>query len=490
MFKRPFFWLGLLCGSLAAFVSQVRRPAKSLTDPFALLSELSPDALIVCDDAGAILHSNAAALALFGPQCSGLAGLRYPNGQAVPPGQLPLNRAVRDGRLVVGTGYQSVGADGLIRILDVRAQPLAAGGAAAVFQDATDLYESRARGTRWQMRQTLIQQLCSHLSKAATAEEISRAIVESVFPALDGASDLHVRLYSYNPTAQTISLIASEPEDQPKRPKTSAQARPPVFPFDATIPALWKLYIDRQPSYANGLMMHGENSPAPEYALPLLVGGAAAGHLSLTSNTHSAFDDPVLLETLSIVASIAASALAIPQAAEQAAALQAQADVLREIVRAISMGKEQDKSADAVTEHIRRIIGAEVCTLSVPLEDKLSIAGEAFRDALLFSKRVKPDDTALHGKVVQKAWRTQKVETQSAVKNPSFEAGPWRAFAGKSGTHSVIAVPLANRQGVLTVYTDGTLPLPENQVKFLETIAALLSMTLRLPSFPVVETSS
>ena len=487
MFKRPPFWLGLLLGSLAAFgslsVSRKRRPAHSQAAFPKALFDLAADALIVCDDAGAITHANDAAQKMFGSSGEGLAKLCYPNGQRVPPGQLPTSRVLQTGKSMAGEGYLCIAADGAVYILDVSARPLPEGGAAAVFRDVTAQHESRAREIETQARQQTMQQLGRRLSEATNTEAVGRAIVESARALLNSVPGAQARLYSYDSMKQTLTRLASDPEDRPKRPQSSAQARLPTFPFDARIPALWQLYVDRQSTAAScAALAEGEADSA--YALPLLAGGAATGHLSLTSSVNGAFDDPALWQALDVLASMAAFALAAPQSAGRAAAFQAQADALREIVQAVAAGTEPSRLADMITGRVRRQIACEVCTLSVPIDGKLSVIGEALQDDLLFPERPARAAPALHGKAVQKAWRTQKNVMQSSIANPSFETGPWRAFAGKSGRHSVLALPLASRLGVLTVYTDGDLPLPEAQVKFMETLAALSAIGLRPASVP------
>ena len=342
------------------------------------------------------------------------------------------------------------------------------------FREVTALHDGLVRENQSKSRHLVVQTLCRRLTKAGTAGEIGRAVVESVHSLLDAVPNVQVRLYLYTPSAQTLTRLASEPEDLPKRPKSSAQM-PPVFPFDVQVPALWQLYIARQP-WRGGLPAPGEKSCASAYALPLLTNGAALGHLTLTSSASEAFDDPAQQEMLESLASIAALALTLPQSADLATALQVQADAVREIAQAVAGGLEHRRLADLISGRVRHVTGSEVCTLSVPAGGKLSVVGTAFRDDLLFPDRITPIDLVLHPKAVQKAWRTQKTALQLGVTNPSFETGPWRAFAGRAGQHSVTAVPLTSRQGVITVYNNGASPLPDAQIKFLETIAAVIAI--------------
>jgi hypothetical protein len=488
MFKRPFFWLGLLLGSVTAFRSLRWKPRKPVAVSADLLIDLIGDALVTCDSAGTLTYSNAAALTLFGPQAKHLPALYYPNGQLVPPGQMPLTRVRSAGQKLVGAEYHGTDASGAACVLAVSAYPLPGGGAAAVFRDVTAQHTSQAHLSRMQARQTALCTLGRRLGKAATLEDVGRIVVEETYSLLGSLPDVQVRLYGYSSSVQTLTRLASEPEDRPKRPKSSAQSQPPVFPFDASVSVLWQLYIARQPTLI-GLSVLGEAEAASVYALPLPADGLAVGHLSVSSSASNAFDDPALRETLELLASTTALSLAGPQSAELAANLKQQRDAIGEIAQAIAAGVERSSFVDLAIGYVKRITKAEVCTVSVAAEGKLVIAGEAFRDDLLFPERNAPNNLTLQSKAAQKAWRTQKPVTRLAVTNPEYQAAVWRAFA-EEGCHSVVALPLTPRLGVLTIYMNGVLPLPDTQMKFLETIAALLSIGLASQRLPAIAEES
>ena len=473
MFKRP-FWLGLLLGSLAAAGSLLRRSAPA--DSHSALLDFTADAVVASDAAGTLVSSNAAARHLFGLDCAGLFSLCYPNGQRVPPGQLPHGRALRSGASVPNAEYHFAPVGGSTFVLSAAAYALPGGRTAAVFQDVTALHTAQARLDQMQARQTVLHRLGRRLSTGA-AETTARAVVEECFSLLRSLPDVQVRLYGYSAATQLLIRLASEPEDRPKRPKSAAEAQSPQFPFDAGVPALWQLYVARQPSFAC-LDTLDEAEAASAFALPLLAGGLAVGHLSFCSSAADAFDDPQLIQTLTLAASAAALALTAPQAAELVGGITAQLDAVREITQTIAGGASSGQLADFVSAQVRRVTSAVLCTVSVEINGKLSVVGEAFWDDLLHPERSKPNSTALQSKAAQKAWRTQKVVTQLGLAL-SIENGQWRAFAGRVGEHSVIALPLAHRLGVLTVYWDGAMPLPDVQIKFLQTIAALVSIGLK-----------
>ena len=475
MLNRPSFWLGLFLGAFSAFRLRIliSRPHSFLP---ASLRHLPVDAFTVCDSAGAVIESNAAAQALFGSTCAVLPPLRYSTGQPVPPGQHPLRRASLAQEMVSGS-YHLTAADGSSRILDISAQPLPNGKVAALFRDVTAQQERHIQELARQARQTVLQTLRRRLSLTQSTEAIGQAVAEETYALLSAAllsaaplsagPDIQVRLYRLDPLADALTCLASAPDDRPKRPKSVSEANPAAVRFDAQIPELWQLYVARKSSQSN---------------LPLISGGVTIGHLSVAS-AKSILEDAAVHEALEMIASLAALALAGPSAAAQTAALTAQAAAVREITGAIQSGVGYSDLADVVTEAVKRVMHPEVCALSMPIAGKLCIVGKRFEDDLLSPQTV-PGDPRLHGKAVRKAWKTQKTVAQAGIINPSLEAGPWRAFAGSTGRHSVTALPLAQKRGVLTVYTSGEMPLPDTQIKFLETIAALVSLS------PVTATAS
>ncbi len=458
MLNRHPFWLGLFLGTFAAFRLRLPKPRPqppSSTD----FRDLIADALIVCDSTGTVTETNTAAQTLFGASC--LSSLCYLTGQAVPPGQQPLRRAALSREAISGL-YRLTTADGTKRVLDVLTRPLPDGRTAAVFRDVTAQYDGEEQARAAQAQQEVLRTLCRRLGQSQTAAATAQAVAEETRRLLSAVPDVQIRLYEFNPQTDTLTCLASVPEDRPKRPASAAQAQPLTVRFDAQVPEFWQMYVTRKPS-PNGL--------------PLIAGGAAVGHLAVSSSAGSVVEDPALRETLELIALLAASALTGPSASAQTAALTAQAAAVREITRAVSSGREQSAVADLVTRQIKRLLSADICTVSLFTDGKLSVLGQAFIDDLVLPQTV-ATDPRLHGKAVQKARRTQKMVVQTGIANPSFEDSPWRAYAGSTGQHTLTALPLADKRGVLTVYTPGDLPLPEPQIKFLETLAALVSLSL------------
>ena len=496
-FKRPSFWFGLLLGGLASFGGLTsfgglasfgaRRyrpsPQPRTLDP---LFDLVSDAVVFCDASGAVTGVNAAAHALFGPDALGLARLRYPSGQRVPPGQSPLNRALRTGKAVEGMGYLCVSAEGKTCPLDIKARLLPGGGAALIARDRTEAGDGLARETKAQKRETALRALCRRLSAAPDAEATGQALVESALALAEGIPGARVRLYTYNSDAKRLTRQASAPEDRPKRPKSHRQAQRLTFPFDASAPLLWSVYIARQPALGTDV---GEDSEHPAYALPLLLGGVAIGHLSLTCLDADGLADADLRETLELFASAAALALSGPHQAAQAVPLVVQMEALHSIIRAGSEGAELGILADLVSSAVCRVTGAEVCTLVVREGDRMRLVGAAYRDALLFPDRYASDDPALVGDAAREAIQKGKTTQWIGLANPHFEAGIWRAFAGQSGRHSVLSAPLAAGQGALTVYMPGDAPVAAAQVKFLETMAMLMPASQPEASQPAGHTA-
>ncbi len=453
MLNRPLFWLGLLLGAFTTFRLRLLKPR--LSPPvFTDFQDLITDPVVICDNAGTVIEANPPAQALFGSDS--LPSLRYSTGQRVPPGQHPLRRASAAREASCGR-YHHIAADGSERVLEISARPLLDGKAAAVFRDVTGQQESEAREQAAQARQAIVQTLCRHLSQAQTAAAMGQAVAEETLHLLADVPEAQVRLYLFDPVTDMLTCLAAVPDDRPKRLKPAAEAQFPTIRFDAQLPELWQMYVARKPSL-NGM--------------PLVAGGITIGHLSVASAGSGGFE-PGVGETLERIASLAALALAGLAAAAQEAAYAAQATALREIVAAL--GREQHALADVVAAAVKRVTHAEVCTLSVPVKGKLCVIGEAYKDDLVVLQ-AGLNTPRLHSKATQKAWKTQKSITHLGLPNPGVEAGPWRAFAGSAGCHSVIALPLA-ASGVLSVYTSGASPLPEPQIKFLETVAAFLFLS-------------
>ena len=449
MSNRPLFLLGLLLGAFTAFRLRLPKPPPAFLD-------LTDDAFVACDRVGRIVKTNAAAQELFG--LSSLPALRYPTGQPVPPGQHPLKRVALSRESYSGA-YRFTSADGSERTVEVSAKPGPNKTSLALFRDVSVLHESSRRAQEASARQEIVQTLCRRLGEVESAGAIGRAVTEEVSTLFNALPGVQAKLWMLDPLTDTLTCLASCPDDAPKRPKFVAQSQSLSVHFDAQSPELWQLYVARKPF---------ENS------LPLVAGGVAIGHLSVIVPSTE-----LERETLGMIASVAALALAGASAKAQTAGWAAQSAAVREIAAAMQAGRPGGELADLATAQIKRLVGADVCTLSVPINGMLSVRGQAFTDDLI-SPATAPNAPCLHGKTVQKASRTQKMVVQTGIANPSVEAGPWRAFAGSVGRHSIVAIPLAEKRGVLAVYTAGERALPDVQIKFLQTIAALLSVSLLL----------
>jgi len=471
MFKRLPFWLGLLFGGGLASLGAWR--LRSAPRPLSPLLDLVSDAVLTCNASGAVSGANAAAQNLFGPGGAGLARLRYPSGQPVPPGQSPLTRALRTGAVTESASYLLPSIEGKVRVLEIKAGPLPDGaGAVLTARDRTEAQEGRVREARTGARDDGLRALCRRFGAASSADEIAQATVECALALLNGPPDARARLYAYDGDAQRLTRLASAPDDRPKRPKSQRHSQPPVFPFNAASPLLWSVYVAREPAT-------GDDLEGPAYAVPLLLGGVAAGHLSVTC------PDADTREALGMLASIAALAQSGPR---QAAPLAAQVESLQAVIQALAEQTESDALADLISAEVRRVTGAEVCTLALKNGDTLRLVGTAYRDALLFPDRHAPDDAAIIGDIAREAIKKGKTVQRPGRTNPLFEAGLWRAFAGQSGRHSTLSVPLTAGQGALTVYAAGDAPFPAAQVKFLETLAALASLPLPRASLPEANT--
>ena len=465
MFKRLFFWLGLLLGIGTVFSVRRRRRHDPLLD-------LVSDAVVICDASGAIASTNAAARRLFGAEGQGSFGLYYPSGQPVPPGQIPLVRALKTRQNLTGTDYVVLSPEGLRRILNISARPYFRG-AVAVFQDVTARQEAQARQSQTETRQQILRSHGLRLGAAMDTAEIARCLADSALTLLEGRPDAQARLFSYDSERKRLTLLASAPEDRPRRPKSLRQAQPPTVPFDAKDPLLWQIYIALQPYVSSGVC-----------TIPLLAGGVALGHLSMTTSAADAFADTELRDALSQAAAPAALALAAQREAAQAATLGRQAEALGVVARSVAAGQDRDMLADLAAKQLKQALGCEVCTLAAREEAGFRLVGAAYQEALLFPARQGPDDPALLHSAALEAFQTGKTALRVGLPNPDLNAGPWRAFAGQGGRHSVAAVPLPGGRGVLTIYTAGEAAFDKAQVNFLETLVVLIAPAMMSANHP------
>ena len=434
------------------------------------------EAVIVCDASGAISSANAAARKWFGPNTDGARQLRYPSGQPVSPGQLPFTRALHTGQPVTGAGYVFLTDGGTPRVLNIDARPRP-GGAICIFRDVTAWQEGATREQETAKRARVLRAAYRRLSAAADMDELAQCAVESALALLDGLPGGRVRLYAYDSGSKRLTRLASAPDARPKRPRSHQQAQPLTFPFDANVPQLWQLYVAREPFVSQDRVceLGEEESDGATCALPLLVGGVTVGHLSVTCPAADAFRHEGLLDALTQLCALAASGLAEKKQASESAQLAKQGAALHTIALAVSERQTNDALADRVAEQVQGALGCELCTLALQEENGLRLAGEGYREALLFPGRHAPNDAALIGSAALEAIRTGKTVQHPTRSNPTLEVGPWRAFAGQSGKHSIVSVPLTAGQGALTVYAAGEAPFDRAQVSFLETVAAMLS---------------
>ena len=487
MLARLSFWLGLLLGGLTSFslrgfwLPMTPRLPMALTQAAEPFWESVGEAVVVCDSTGTVTNTNAAARALLGQQAEGIGQLCYPSGQKVPAGQLPLNRALRTGKPVTGAGYRFTSETGRSYALEVRVNLLPDGGAAATVKDMTDLEEGLAREVTVLTREQVLRDLCRRLTAAPDAAQLARAVVESAQSLGKGLPDLRVRLYTYDSESKLLTRLASVPEERPK-----VRQRPsPTFSFEATSSLLWSVYVARQPYMLEQGRQDGpfwtalgEEGTGAAYAVPLLAGGGAVGHLSFTSSMPSALADEQVCESFHLLASVAALALAGPQQAAQTAHLAEQVGALREVVHAVGAQLSENALADLVSRSVLRVTNGEVCTIAVRQEDSLRLIGTSYEDALLFPDRFAPNDPVLGDAATREAVGTGKTVQHVGLVNPRFDNGLWRAFAGQSGKHSILALPLGAGQGALTVWVRSESPFPAAQIMFLETMAALLTAAL------------
>ena len=442
---RPAFWPGFLLGALAAFAALLRKPSPAtLPDP---LLDFVSEAVIACDASGQITETNAAARALFGASLADYTQLCYPSGQPVPPGQLPLTRRASSLACFLLTD-----ASGQTRTLEAATRPLPRGGAAAVFRDVTAHTEAKAKDTQAQADSDALHTLSRRLGRAETAEDAAEAAVEAAL--MLGADT--ARCFAYDADAKQLTQAAARPDTRPKRPRTQTAARHETVLFDAANPLHWAVYVARE-AFEDGNIL----------ALPLTVRGTALGHLEASAVPESG------RAALTLAASLTAATLAARREADRAETGASREAALLEIAALLAQAAPFDTLCDAAAVYLRRLLTAEVCTVTVGGR----LRGQDYLEALLRPERHTPKDAALRHEAADAATASGETVQRTNLSSPGFASGVWRAFAGASGRHRVLAVPLIGKQqaGMLTVWAAGDGPFSAEQVRFAETLAALLS---------------
>ena len=443
---RPAFWPGFLLGALAAFAAFFRKtvPVPPVA-PNPLLDFVS-EAVVSCDTSGHIIQANAAAHFLFGASLSDYTQLRYATGQPVPPGQRPLTR-----RDFSPARFLLTDAGGHTRTLEATTRPLPNGGTAAVFRDVSADADAQARDTRTQAGSDVLHVLGRRLGRAETAEDIAEAVVEAALAL--GAKD--ARCFTFDSERRQLTQAAARPDTRPKRPRTQNAARPETVAFDATDPRHWTVYVSREPYQS-----------AETLALPLMAGGAVLGHLEVSAG------DKLSREVLTLAASLTAATLAARQEADRAEAGAAREAALLELAALLAQAASFDTVCNAAAAHLRRLLSAQVCTITV----NGRLRGQDYLDGLLRPERHKPDDPALRHEAAAAAMAAGVVVQRTNLRSPELADAVWRVFAGTSGHHRVLAVPLTGKQGgALTVWAAGAGAFTEAQAQCAATVAALLS---------------
>lgn len=497
-----------------------RRRARELD---ATLSSLS-DGVVLCSASGQLASVNRAAQAILGQDqieagesieaWTARIGLCYPSGQPVPPGAVPLMRTLRTGQttdreeFLLATGVES-------RVVELTSAPVFspddAGrdtvvGAVAVLRDVTELRRSRQQEGVANARVGALVQISRRLNTTLVESEIHTIVTEGALTLLPSsyAESARALLYGRNDEKRLI-LLDTSPEERPKRPRTRQQSEPLTVAFDAKSPLLWEIYVQRLPvisgdiagdtrfaAEADRRLLQGA-APVPPpvrsaLALPLVAGSAVSGHLVLTSPEPRAFDDPRLQDALTNLASLATIARANARLYGQTHQKAEELDALWTVGQAVVTQLHLRDVADTLTERVRAVFGAELCTLSLwettpSGERHLRWQGSRYEEALL-PEQAGPSllECGKCDETTRQAAERGELATRLGVANPPFGGCRWRAFSGQSGAHSILAAPLRQGEevlGALTVTRSGDAPFSPEQVKLLGTLATLAVTAVR-----------
>jgi GAF domain-containing protein len=213
------------------------------------------------------------------------------------------------------------------------------------------------------------------------------------------------------------------------------------------------------------------------------------GHLMLTSSREGAFGEGKLQDFLVILAALAAIALAHVSINAVSRQRAAEMEALWTVAQAAAAQSDLREFADTLTEQVRSVIGAELCTLSIwetspEGERRLCCQGSEPADALLPGQTLGQSPSGCIGcdNLSQQAAERGEAAMGIGIPNPTFGDCRWRAFAGQSGVHSVLASPLGLGDeflGALTVYRIGNIPFLPSQVQLLATFGMLATAAVQ-----------
>ncbi len=454
-------------------------------------------------------------------------GLRYPSGQAVPPGAVPLAQTLKTGLPAERTEFLIQTGVGIARVIELTATPIRGiettertngtaplGGAVAVFRDITALKDSQRQENAANTRVESLLRISQDLNATLDLDQIHRVVAQGaldLLPESSMISDARALLYSFDGDGRPLTLLATASNaDKGPLPRATSlrQTLPFTVPFDTHSRLIWQVYVSREVAYSpnwehdldyaadqDRLLARGaQKLDAPVrsvLALPLLARDFVSGHLLLTSSSPSAFDDPRLVDALRNLTALAVIARVNARLYGQMKQRADELDALWKVGQAIASKLELDDVVDTLTDRVRAVVAAELCTLSLYETDaggarRLSLQGHAVHDALRMGETdvMAQDPCDL---VTYQAAQTGEVAALIGQPNLPFTGTEktgckWRAFAGQSGKHSVLAVPLkygSEILGALTVYTRGEQPFHPDQIKLLNTLASLAVAVVR-----------
>ena len=473
-----------------------------------------PDGVLLAGHAGATTL-NPAALALFGmgngPDAPGFppGALRYPSGQAVPPGALPWTRAALTQTPTDWTPYLAARDTHALRPVEISARPTPSG-AVALVRDVSARQNADARDLQARQTRHVLAEAARRLARTSDFQTLCHLTTDAALALLppDVRSQFRALLCTFDGQGQPLVLRAMSPEAGKKRPKRHADTLPPLFEFDAQSPLLWKVYVDRQtvasadidadPLFAGpnerALLRSPRGTPAPitsALMLPLLSGAAASGHLLLTSALPAAFEADTQ-DALALLAALSASALARAQLGALRHTQDDRFALLHQAACAACAEPNADTFADILTHRAADALNAAFCTLS-RVDSPASVSACAGDAPLHFWGTPPPDAPPLRPghdsgparcpctRTAQNAIRRGLPASHIGIPNPALGECPWRAFGGQSGTHSALAVPLRRGDtvcGALAVFRHGRKPFSPQEISLAETFAALASLAL------------
>ncbi len=494
------------------------------------------DGVILCNAIGQIQQINHAAEEILGHESSLMRGdcafwaevvglCSAETGEPVTPVQNPLALALETGRSCPRREYRIQTASGEERFIELASTPVTdetgkLSGAVAVFHDITALKSIAAREAAARSRIDLLLGISQKLNASMDIAQINEIVVRGAFELAMGRCDLkQTALFRYDRAGGKITRVARFPKPKGRAVqsgrRTGRLVRPgvSVLPEDLPLPikpgpTYFALYVKRNPvvtwlpeehevdkaetgHFDSGAFDASDDEEHFQVAvrLPLSAQGEILGHLTLYADSlpeagqkdGDGGEQAALLSALSSLASLAAISIYNAQLYDRVQQRAQQMTTLWSVGKAISAHLDVGEIADALSDQVRQVLGAEMCVLSLYEGGRLAPQGRAAEKAPGYSDAAGLAECECD-LITRESARKNTPISQANIESMAPGRCRWRRSGRLPGPHSVLAVPLIfdnETLGVLTVYRSGPSPFTQEESDLITTLGSLSVAALR-----------